>query len=316
MSTRDHDPNTDDKPVYDVFISHRSLNKPWVVDLARNLEARGYRVFLDEWALVPGRPFVDGLYDGVTQARKGILVATPEAVDSGWVRIEYETMLKRSLREPEFHFVPLVFGELPELPFLDNVQCVDFRDPAPEAYRRAFYRLLCGLEDRAPGPDGTVDGGLEIPEPIRPPSLPPAAETSEQRFLDQIFDTLATHPILLLLAQADCDRHHVIADLAARAAASYGEADTLLVTPPWSRETELDQYFARLGRQCRFEEEIGSAADWDDALDLRLSRGERFFLLVTGFENGSEAGRGELAGTLRSLNERHGPALRVVLCGG
>lgn len=44
------------------------------------------------------------------------------------------------------------------MPFLETVHCVDFRDPAPDAYRQAFYRLLCGLEDRAPGPDVDLDG--------------------------------------------------------------------------------------------------------------------------------------------------------------
>ena len=36
---------------------------------------------------------------------------------------------------------------------------------------------------------------------------------------------------------------------------------------------------------------------------------------MTGFENGPEESRGELAGELRQLNERY-PALRVVMMGG
>ena len=40
---------------YDVFISHRSVYKPWVEILARNLKVRGYEVFLDLWELLRQR---------------------------------------------------------------------------------------------------------------------------------------------------------------------------------------------------------------------------------------------------------------------
>lgn len=75
---------------YDVFISHRSENKPWVEVLARNLKNQGYSVFLDSWELVPGKSLVSSLYEALKRSRKGILVATPEAIESGWVREEYD----------------------------------------------------------------------------------------------------------------------------------------------------------------------------------------------------------------------------------
>lgn len=300
---------------YDVFLSHRSLAKPWVECLARNLQARGCRVFLDDWELVPGHSFVEGLDTALRQARKGVLVATPGAVESGWVRMEYEAMLARSRREPDFSFVPLVFGEIPELPFLDTVHCVDFRDPSPEAYRKAFYRLLCGLEDRPPGPEATLSGKLEIPAVRWAPPTPLLTEGGEQRFLEAIFTSLAINPILLLLAQADRGQGVLIEGILERARGLYGQHGTLHVTPPYSEAAELEQYFQRLGRQCGFAAVRGSV-DWDDALDERLSRGEQLFVLVSGFENGSESGRREFAGTLRGLGDRHASRLRVVLCGG
>lgn len=41
---------------YDVFLSHRSLDKPWVEVLARNLIQAGFTVFYDAWNLIPGQP--------------------------------------------------------------------------------------------------------------------------------------------------------------------------------------------------------------------------------------------------------------------
>ena len=115
-----------------------------------------------------------------------------DRVESGWVRLEYEALVKRRVEEPDFRFVPLVFGEIPDLPFLDSVLCVDFRDPSPGAYRRAFHRLVCGLEGRAPG-DGTFE--LDVPAAPRAPSA--ALEGGERRFLDDVFTTLASTPILM-----------------------------------------------------------------------------------------------------------------------
>ncbi len=303
---------------YDVFISHRSLYKPWVETLAHNLRKRGYKVWLDTWELVPGRNFAPGLQRGLDAARKGILVATPDAVDSGWVREEYEAMLSRKQRDPGFSIVPLVFGEFPDLPFLANVHCVDFRDPLPVAYRRAFYLLLCGLEDRPPGPDWTLEGELDIPEPLSPASgKPQPLQGSEQAFLEEIFTTLARlHQPLLLLAQADRGQGDLIQAILERARRRFGEANTLYMTPPYSQEAEEKDYFARLGRQCRFTEATDSAIQWEDALDQRLERVDQLLLLVSSFEQGSDTGRRKLAGVLRSLSERHTQRLQVVLCGG
>jgi len=301
--------------VYDVFISHRSLYKPWVITLANNLRNRRYKVWLDDWELVPGRNFAEGLHGGLQKSRKGILVATPDSVESGWGREEYEIMLNRKQHAPAFSFVPLVFGDFPDLPFLENVHCVDFRDHTELAYRRAFYRLLCGLEDKAPGPDGDVAGHLEIPKPII--QTPQPVQGSEKTFLEQIFETLAgSHQPLMLLSQADQGQGDVVHALLEKAKARFGRDHTFHIMPPYSPETTLADYFAYLGLQCQMPEKVDSALAWEVALDRRLKQGEQLFLLISRFEHGVEAGRRELAGVLRGLSERHAQRLKLVLCGG
>ena len=78
---------------YDVFISHRSDDKPWVRTLATNLQKAGLSVFLDEWELVPGDSFIAGLEQGLENSAGGVLVCTPGALESGWVRAEYDRMI-------------------------------------------------------------------------------------------------------------------------------------------------------------------------------------------------------------------------------
>ncbi len=302
---------------YDCCIVHDGSERQWVNTLARNLRIHNTETLSVSHDLGPSRGSVGPIGEGL--AHKNILIATPSAVESGWVAEEYERLLAFRQHDPASCVVPIVLGEIPDAPFVDAVPYVDFRDPTPDGYRHAFHKLLCALAGREPKADGTVDGDLDIPLPISGlflPDLALAPDGSERRFIEQVFATLPSRPILMLLAQAGDVHSALITAIKARAARSYGEGNTLHITPPWSGTAELDQYFARLGRQCGFDHQIRSAADWDDALDERLSRNQQLFLLASGFENGSENARRELAGTLRSLSERHGERLRVVLCGG
>jgi hypothetical protein len=151
---------------YDVFLTHQSLDRAWIENLTSNLRKRGYRVFFDEWQ--PERPFLDALED----SKAAVLAVTAEAVESGWVRGEYERLLARSRKEPDFRFVAIAFGDLPELPFLENVRCVDFRGASDAAYRRAFYELVALLEGQVPLPGVAMDNSIDLATPARGKTLP------------------------------------------------------------------------------------------------------------------------------------------------
>lgn len=47
--------------LFNVFLSHNSKDKPAVRQIAEVLKQRGLKVWLDEWELVPGRPWQDAL---------------------------------------------------------------------------------------------------------------------------------------------------------------------------------------------------------------------------------------------------------------
>jgi hypothetical protein len=94
--------------MFDVFISHKSDCKPWVRVLAQNLKNQGYKVFLDEWELIPGKNLVEDLFNGLKQSRKGILVVTSGAFESGWVREEYSLMMTQKQEKKDFSIIPVV----------------------------------------------------------------------------------------------------------------------------------------------------------------------------------------------------------------
>ena len=137
---------------------------------------------------------------------------------------------------------------------------------------------------------------------------------SSELMVGEVFDALRQNPLVILLAQDDGLDGEVLRGIRERAASS-GDA-VLHVTPPVSARTTLERYFARLGRQCGFSEEIREPEDWEDMLYGRLQDGERLFVLVSSFEKGSEEGRELLGKILRSLADTFRDRLRVVFSGG
>ncbi len=88
----------------------------------------------------------------------------------------------------------------------------------------------------------------------------------------------------------------------------------LHIFPPNSTRVDGGAYFGRLARQCYLENPVSDSWQWAEALAERLDTGNEIFLLVSGFENGADESRDELAGELRQLNERY-PALNIVMMG-
>jgi len=298
---------------YDVFICHKSDRKPWVRVLARNLKTAEFSVFLDEWCLVPGQRISDCLYEGLNNSRKGILVVTPEAMESGWVKDEYGRMLHRRNREKHFSVIlVLLSGEMPQAPFMDDISWIDFRDP--KKYRDAFYQLYCALRDKAPGAENTLDIKLEIPEPAPPPA--PERGTGERVFIKDVFEQFHQRRAFLLLVQEDRWQTGIDTGLHAFAVGRFGETNVRRIVPPFGAHENLKNYFSLIADQSGFDKGIRSAGQLRAAIEHTLAGGETLFLLLSGFENSCEQGRLELSGVLRGLNEKYPQTFKVLICGG
>lgn len=296
---------------YDVFISHASSNKRWVEVLARNLSAFGKNVFVDFLKLIPGKNWMEELCAALDSSRTGIIVVSPEAYDSGWVREEYQRMFIRKGKDPTFEVIPALLTDAADFPFLSNVQCVDFRNTSQ--YREAFFRLLCGIEGRTPGSRIEVCTRLEIPELEANGA---ATGWVHPAFLGELLETLSQSPIVLLLSQANVSTGHWIRPFLQRVQERFRFYTIYYVAPSYSSGIDTSEYFRLLGKQCGFSNEMAGAFDFETAFLDQLTKGEYIFLFIRGFEHGSEASRRELAGVLRNLYELFPYTFRVVICGG
>ncbi len=199
-----------------------------------------------------------------------------------------------------------------------NVVHLDFENDKGEVSLRRYERTA-GAWHRREIPGKTDAQGVwhvDIEKRFETGVFDDAPVLSCEILVDEVFNALRHNPLLILLAQDERLDAEVLRGIRERARLDCGEGNVLHVTPPPHSRAKPQQYFARLGRQCGFAEEIQSPEDWEDVLFRRLQDGERLFFLVSSFDKGSEEGREQLGTILRSLAETYHGQLRVVFSGG
>src|SRR3954471_4658380 len=95
----------DDK--WNVFLSYRSVNRPWVLNLYDVLREQGHKVFLDQVVLKAGDRLIKGLQAALETSQAGVLIWSDKTGDSDWVQREYETMETLASAKAGDQFIPL-----------------------------------------------------------------------------------------------------------------------------------------------------------------------------------------------------------------
>jgi hypothetical protein len=71
-----------------VFVSYRSLNRPWVLALYDVLNGLGYKVFLDQYVLTAASPLALSLGEALDASQSAILIWSGSYEDSAWCNQE------------------------------------------------------------------------------------------------------------------------------------------------------------------------------------------------------------------------------------
>jgi hypothetical protein len=164
---------------FDIFLSHHSSDKPWVIALKAALTARGVKVWLDQDEIRPGDLYIDALERGVELSRCVAVVISPRSLKSRWVKEEYSRALQLfNSRERDVRIIPCLIQDAALPGFLSTRHYVDFRDAS--RFEDGVDRL-----HRAILPD-------DAPEPGQPatqaaPAILTSAEVSplELKYLDR-----------------------------------------------------------------------------------------------------------------------------------
>src|SRR6185295_12941865 len=129
---------------FDVFLSHNSKDKPAVRELAEALRARGLKVWLDEWELVPGRPWQEALEEVIETTGSSAVLVGKDGLGP-WQDAEMRGCLSEFV-DRKLPVIPVLLPSAPEQPklpfFLKRFTWVDLRGGMTE---EGLDRLQWGI---------------------------------------------------------------------------------------------------------------------------------------------------------------------------
>jgi hypothetical protein len=142
------------------FISHSSVDKPFVERLATDLRTReGIDAWLDKWEILPGDKIPEKLEEGLSSAGIFILVLSPESVNSQWVSYEKDAWLtaqvneevaaRKESRPPNRRLIPVLYKDCEKPFFLQSFLHVSIND---QNYEDGFQQLIRGIRGESGKP--------------------------------------------------------------------------------------------------------------------------------------------------------------------
>jgi hypothetical protein len=157
------------------FISHSSIDKPFVERLATDLRTReGIDAWLDKWEILPGDRIPEKLEEGLSNAGIFVLVLSPESVNSQWVSYERDAWLtaqvneekraRQESRTPSRRLIPVLYKDCEKPFFLQSFLHVSIND---ENYEEGFQQLVRGMRGESGKPPLK---GETTPAPVSVPT--------------------------------------------------------------------------------------------------------------------------------------------------
>lgn len=142
------------------FISHSSVDKPFVERLATDLRTReGIDAWLDKWEIMPGDSIPQKLEEGLSSAGIFIFVLSPESVKSRWCKYEKDVWLtaqideevcaKQESRTPSCRLIPVLYKECEKPPFIKPLLHVSINE---QNYTDGFPQLVRGIRGESGKP--------------------------------------------------------------------------------------------------------------------------------------------------------------------
>ncbi|MDQ6888934.1 MAG: toll/interleukin-1 receptor domain-containing protein [Bacteroidota bacterium] len=105
--------------LWNVFLSYRSVNRSWVLNLYDVLKQLGHKIFLDQYELKAGDQLINKLEEALSKSEAGILIWSTETADSDWVQREYQALERMSKQKAGFQFIPVKLDKA-NLPLFAN----------------------------------------------------------------------------------------------------------------------------------------------------------------------------------------------------
>lgn len=119
-----------------VFVSHSSLDKEIVRQLATEIRAEGIEAWFDEWEIQPGDSVVEKINVGIQECQIFIIVISHNSVASKWVQEELNAATIRRIQE-NAHIIPVRLDASEVPPLLATLHYIDLAN-----YQTGFKKLI------------------------------------------------------------------------------------------------------------------------------------------------------------------------------
>lgn len=110
-----------------VFLSHASIDKPFVEKLAKDLEGLGIHVWYDKYEIKVGDSILWKVMDGIQASEYLAIVISEQAMQSTWVQTEIASAWQKQVKMEQKVLLPIYYRECTMPPFLTDLKYADFR---------------------------------------------------------------------------------------------------------------------------------------------------------------------------------------------
>jgi hypothetical protein len=124
-----------------IFLSHTSIDNPFVEKLAKDLKRFGVNAWFDKWDIKVGDSITWKIEEGIRENEFFGIVLSPEAIDSEWVKNELSAAWVKQTNGRKVVILPILYRDCSIPSFLADRKYADFR----EDYQVGFEDLATVL---------------------------------------------------------------------------------------------------------------------------------------------------------------------------
>lgn len=134
---------------YDVFLSHSSIDKPWVEEFKQALDAYGITSWLDKDEIAPGELFSQSIETAMSAVKCVVIVVSTDSMESKWVESEYYRALSiiNNREKSDLKLIPVILTNAPIPKFLSDRNYINFNEGP---YNSNIWKLVWGITGTKP----------------------------------------------------------------------------------------------------------------------------------------------------------------------
>jgi hypothetical protein len=136
-----------DKKARVAFLSHSSLDKPFVRQLASDLKASGVQVWLDEMNIKVGESIPDKISQGLAESDYFLFALSKNSAKSEWVKRELNSALLTEVEKRAVHILPLKLDDCDMPTVIADKKYADFSTSYKQGLTDLLYAM--GVERNA-----------------------------------------------------------------------------------------------------------------------------------------------------------------------